>query len=203
MTHRGRGLGTKYAMEVTQISWFYVPLDLELKFAALTTSRFSGYTQVLAVLFGPSSCIRVGFWQPSGSSSLVRGPASLVIRVDRDDLFTAYKGRSRGYFVNRRRGRKARRLLFNEDDDMKKLVIGCGYLGTRVARPWQAQGDTVYVTTRSQERKSQFDGEGFQAVHLDVTRPETCSRLPAAETALIAVGFDRSAGPSLHQTAVR
>jgi nucleoside-diphosphate-sugar epimerase len=85
---------------------------------------------------------------------------------------------------------------------MKKLVIGCGYLGTRVARLWQAQGDTVYVTTRSQERKSQFDGEGFQAVQLDVTRPETCSGLPAAETALIAVGFDRSAGLSLHQVYV-
>ena len=31
---------------------------------------------------------------------------------------------------------------------MRRLVIGCGYLGERVARVWRAVGDEVYATTR-------------------------------------------------------
>ena len=31
---------------------------------------------------------------------------------------------------------------------MRRLVVGCGYLGERVARVWRAAGDEVYATTR-------------------------------------------------------
>lgn len=85
---------------------------------------------------------------------------------------------------------------------MKKLVIGCGYLGLRVARVWQARGDDVCVTTRSPERASQFANQDFETVQLDVTQPDTCRRLPRAETVLLAVGYDRSAGPSLNEVYV-
>ena len=33
-----------------------------------------------------------------------------------------------------------------------RLVVGCGYLGTRVARRWLAAGDRVFGITRSQAR---------------------------------------------------
>ena len=32
---------------------------------------------------------------------------------------------------------------------MAKLIVGCGYLGGRVARRWLAAGETVYAVTRS------------------------------------------------------
>lgn len=35
---------------------------------------------------------------------------------------------------------------------MKALVVGCGYLGERVAELWQAAGTEVHVVTRSAER---------------------------------------------------
>ena len=31
---------------------------------------------------------------------------------------------------------------------MRRLVVGCGYLGERVARIWRQAGDEVYATTR-------------------------------------------------------
>ncbi len=31
---------------------------------------------------------------------------------------------------------------------MDKLIIGCGYLGKRVAALWHAQGQRVFATTR-------------------------------------------------------
>mgnify|MGYP003471153645 CR=1 FL=1 len=35
---------------------------------------------------------------------------------------------------------------------MKQLVVGCGYLGSRVARLWRDAGNEVHVVTRSAER---------------------------------------------------
>jgi uncharacterized protein YbjT (DUF2867 family) len=35
---------------------------------------------------------------------------------------------------------------------MAKLILGCGYLGRRVARLWLAAGEEVYAVTRSAER---------------------------------------------------
>jgi predicted dinucleotide-binding enzyme len=34
----------------------------------------------------------------------------------------------------------------------KKLIIGCGYLGQRIATLWLAQKHRVFATTRSQTR---------------------------------------------------
>lgn len=81
--------------------------------------------------------------------------------------------------------------------EMRKLVIGCGYLGNRVAARWRDQGAEVHVVTRSQQRAGQLADEGFQSLVADVTRPETLRDLPAAETILFAVGYDRAAGASI------
>jgi Trk K+ transport system NAD-binding subunit len=38
----------------------------------------------------------------------------------------------------------------------RKLIVGCGYLGRRVARRWVAQGEAVFALTRSQDRADEF-----------------------------------------------
>ncbi len=77
---------------------------------------------------------------------------------------------------------------------MRKLIIGCGYLGRRVADLWRSEGHDVTVLTRSIERAGQLASEGFACVVGDVLDPASLRWLPAAETVLLAVGFDR-AGP--------
>lgn len=80
---------------------------------------------------------------------------------------------------------------------MARLIIGCGYLGLRVARRWRDAGDKVYVTTRSPSRAKELAAEGFETLIVDVTEPTSRDELPIAETALFAVGYDRHAGHSI------
>jgi nucleoside-diphosphate-sugar epimerase len=80
---------------------------------------------------------------------------------------------------------------------MNRLIFGCGYLGERVAKRWRDAGATVHVVTRSPERARQLADDGFQPLVADVTRPETLVDLPAAETVLFSVGYDRSAEASM------
>ena len=72
-----------------------------------------------------------------------------------------------------------------------KLIFGCGYLGHRVARAWQAQGERVTVATRSTDRAGVLAAEGFETIVADVTEPLSLRSLPPAETLLFAVGYDR------------
>src|SRR5262249_22657201 len=74
---------------------------------------------------------------------------------------------------------------------MNKLIFGCGYLGERVAQRWKSAGHTVTVVTRSQKRANQFQVARFAAIVADVTRPESLRNLPAADTVLYSVGYDR------------
>ncbi len=80
---------------------------------------------------------------------------------------------------------------------MTKLLFGCGYLGHRVAKLWQAGGETVCVVTRSVDRAAQLRAEGFKTIVADVAKAETLTNLPPAETVLFAVGFDRSASNTI------
>lgn len=80
---------------------------------------------------------------------------------------------------------------------MKKLIVGCGYLGRRVASVWLDQGHDVVAVTRSKERSREFAAKGISPIIADVTQPESLGNLPRdADTVLFAVGYDRSAGPS-------
>jgi len=83
-----------------------------------------------------------------------------------------------------------------------KLIIGCGYLGRRVADVWLRRGETVFALTRSQERAREFRHSGIEPIIGDVTRPESLAGLPEVGTTLYAVGFDRSAGPSMREVYV-
>ena len=82
---------------------------------------------------------------------------------------------------------------------MGKLIFGCGYLGCRVAERWQQQGADVTVVTRSAERAESYQHHGYQTLVADVTKPDTLANLPSAETVLFAVGYDRSADPSINE----
>jgi nucleoside-diphosphate-sugar epimerase len=82
---------------------------------------------------------------------------------------------------------------------MARLIVGCGYLGLRVAERWLESGHEVYVVTRSAERAGQLQQLGLWPVVADVLSDDiqTLADLPPIETLLYAVGFDRSAGRTI------
>ncbi len=83
-----------------------------------------------------------------------------------------------------------------------RLIFGCGYLGHRVAERWSAAGDQIFVVTRSVAKAREFAARGWQPIVADVTRPESLSDLPIADTLLFAVGFDRRTPQSIHDVYV-
>ncbi|WP_417385912.1 SDR family oxidoreductase [Gimesia sp.] len=79
---------------------------------------------------------------------------------------------------------------------MRKLIIGCGYVGMSVAQEWVKQGHEVSALTRSEDNARKFTESGIQPVLGDITQPETLQGLPEADTVLYAVGFDRTSDKS-------
>jgi len=81
-----------------------------------------------------------------------------------------------------------------------RLIVGCGYLGTRVARRWLAAGDRVFGITRSLARGAELAAIGITPIVCDVTAGpessswETLRALPPFDTVFWAVGFDRASG---------
>jgi len=86
---------------------------------------------------------------------------------------------------------------------VQKLIIGCGYLGQRVAQQWLQAGDQVTVLTRSTERASELSKAGLQTLVGDLTRPDSLPSFPACETVLYAVGYDRSSSQSIEEVYVQ
>src|SRR5579863_1065761 len=62
--------------------------------------------------------------------------------------------------LNRMHAAKRRRGRWTTD--MVRLVVGCGYLGSRVARRWYEAKDEVFVVTRAAERSAALAAEGYQ-----------------------------------------
>ena len=77
------------------------------------------------------------------------------------------------------------------------LIVGCGYLGARVAGAWLAAGRRVAALSRN--RGPQLAQLGIDPVIGDVLDPESLKQLPGASTVLYAVGFDRSSGRSMRE----
>jgi nucleoside-diphosphate-sugar epimerase len=77
-----------------------------------------------------------------------------------------------------------------------KLIIGCGYLGRRVAAAWVARGHRVFGTTRTVEGFGELRQLGVEPLQADVLDPKSLHSLPAVETVLHCVGLDRKAGVS-------
>lgn len=77
------------------------------------------------------------------------------------------------------------------------LVLGCGYLGERLAARWQGP---VAALTRSAARADTFASRGWRPVIGDVCDPAL--RLPAADCVLWAVGLDHRTGRSMREVYV-
>jgi len=77
-----------------------------------------------------------------------------------------------------------------------RLVVGCGYVGARVAARWLAAGDRVVAVTRRPERADELARLGLEPLVADVTHPDfpAAAGLPDAATVFWGVGFDRSSG---------
>jgi nucleoside-diphosphate-sugar epimerase len=73
-----------------------------------------------------------------------------------------------------------------------KLIIGCGYLGRRVAAGWLAQGHVVYGMTRSKE--TELKTLGIQPIIGDVREVLDMAGVPPPETVLYAVAPGRHQG---------
>jgi nucleoside-diphosphate-sugar epimerase len=82
---------------------------------------------------------------------------------------------------------------------MTKLIIGCGYLGGRVAQQWVATGNRVVALTRSPRRAAELAGQGIQPLVGDITLPATLPMLPQVDTVLYSVGWDPTGGQTRRQ----
>jgi nucleoside-diphosphate-sugar epimerase len=92
-----------------------------------------------------------------------------------------------------------------EDDGafrQTKLIIGCGYLGRRVAQRWLEQGNRVIGVARREQSAAELVELGIEPIVADITRSKSLEVLPEADTVLYCVGHDPSAGDSLVGTVV-
>ncbi len=80
------------------------------------------------------------------------------------------------------------------------LIIGCGYLGRRVARRWLRDSQLVAALTR--RNAEVLAAMGITPLTGDIFDPQSLRRLPAADVLLYAVGLDRSAGRSMREVYV-
>jgi nucleoside-diphosphate-sugar epimerase len=78
---------------------------------------------------------------------------------------------------------------------MTKLIIGCGYLGSRIARLWRKQGHHVIVTKRRREEPANDVGDSVFVC--DVLDPATLEHLPAVDTVAYAIALDRTSGQTM------
>lgn len=82
--------------------------------------------------------------------------------------------------------------------ERSRLVVGCGYLGARVARTWHAAGFHVIAVTRRPDRAASFAAAGFEPLLADVTDPAVdwsmLADLGDLATVFWAVGFDHRGG---------
>ena len=71
-----------------------------------------------------------------------------------------------------------------------KLVIGCGYLGQRVADRWLADGFSVAGVVRRPEHAVELSAGGIVPIVADITQRDSLAKLPQAKTVLCCVGYD-------------
>ena len=77
-----------------------------------------------------------------------------------------------------------------------RLIVGCGYLGERLAGRWLTSGSRVWGVVRTPARVTRLVGAGVEAIVADVSSTALLPPLPEVDTVVWSVGFDRSAGHS-------
>lgn len=85
---------------------------------------------------------------------------------------------------------------------MKKLILGCGYLGRRVAQAWVADGHQVVAVTRTSDRAAELRASGIHPIVGDVTSSLDLSGCDEVDTLLFAIGFDRTSGKAIRDVYV-
>ena len=61
---------------------------------------------------------------------------------------------------------------------MTTIIVGCGYLGQRLATRLRQRGERVYGTVRSPKRAAELAGQGIEPLIADVLVPDSLDRLP-------------------------
>ena len=82
------------------------------------------------------------------------------------------------------------------------LIVGCGYLGTQVARLARQRGDHTWATTRRREHADQLAREGIEPLIADWTDRRSLRGLPPVDRVLVAVSYDRRSGVSREDSLV-
>ena len=82
------------------------------------------------------------------------------------------------------------------------LIVGCGYLGTRVAALLVDRRERVIGTVRSPTRAAVLRTLGIEPVIADVLDPDSLRTLPPADRAFYCVGYDRASGAPLRAVTV-
>ena len=85
---------------------------------------------------------------------------------------------------------------------MNCLLLGCGYLGQRVADLWLGKGAHVIALTRSSATAEKLRGQGIEPIVGDVLHPASLQSLPHVETVVYAIGLDRASGASMRSVYV-
>lgn len=70
---------------------------------------------------------------------------------------------------------------------MSIFIVGCGYLGERVAAKISSSGVETHALTRQEERAQEFQRRGWQAHRGDWLQSSSLSNLPRVDTLLVAV----------------
>jgi nucleoside-diphosphate-sugar epimerase len=76
------------------------------------------------------------------------------------------------------------------------LIVGCGYLGVRVASNLDENGHLITAVTRSPEKAALMADGGYTPIIGDVLDPTTLAALPSADALLIALTHDPTSGVS-------
>jgi nucleoside-diphosphate-sugar epimerase len=78
------------------------------------------------------------------------------------------------------------------------LIVGCGYIGLRVAQRLREENpeSKVYTVTRWRPRAAELDKQGFSPIIADWTDRRTLAGLPQCQRVLVAVSYDGRSGKS-------
>lgn len=84
------------------------------------------------------------------------------------------------------------------------LIVGCGYIGSRVAAVLKALPDSgpIFTMTRSKQKADVLAGQGYQPVIADWTDRRSLNSLPHCKRVLVAVSYDSKSGVSREDSQV-
>jgi nucleoside-diphosphate-sugar epimerase len=86
--------------------------------------------------------------------------------------------------------------MAKKSTDRGTLIVGCGYIGSRVSQMLVSagQGGPVYAMTRNRAKADQLAVAGFEPIVADWTDRRTLAHLPACDRVLVAVSYDARSG---------